>query len=158
LFENVARSGAEEYIDNEKYEYRPRDYARAQSSGLSLAPYLTMLNQVRASHPALRQLRNLRLQYSDDDAILAYSKALDGRFTRSGKPDAMIIVANVDPHSVRETIVHIDLPSIGLPPGAAFEVKDLVSGAKWTWGADNYVRLDAFAEPVHILNVKQVQS
>jgi starch synthase (maltosyl-transferring) len=158
LFENVARSGAEEYIDNEKYEYRPRDYARAQSLGLSLAPYLTMLNQVRASHPALRQLRNLRLQHSDDDAILAYSKALDGRFTRSGKPDAMIIVANVDPHSVRETIVHIDLPSIGLPPGATFEVKDLVSGAKWTWGADNYVRLDAFAEPVHILHVKQVQS
>jgi starch synthase (maltosyl-transferring) len=158
LFENVARSGAEEYIDNEKYEYRPRDYARAASLGLSLSSYLTMLNEARNAHPALRQLRNLTLQYSDDDAILVYSKALEGRFTRSGKPDAMIIVANVDPHSVRETIVHLDLPSIGLPLGARFEVKDLVSGAKWTWGADNYVRLDAFAEPVHILHVKQVQS
>jgi starch synthase (maltosyl-transferring) len=158
LFENVARSGAEEYIDNEKYEYRPRDFARAASLGLSLSSYLTMLNEARNAHPALRQLRNLTLQHSDDDAILVYSKALDGRFTRSGKPDAMIIVANVDPHSVRETIVHLDLPSIGLPLGARFEVKDLVTGAKWTWGADNYVRLDAFAEPVHILHVKQVQS
>ena len=157
LFENVARSGAEEYVDNEKYEYRPRDYAKASATGHSLAGYLTMLNQARGAHPALRQLRNLRLQVTEDDAIVAYSKHLDGRFTRSGNPDTIIVVANVDPHSVRETIVHLDLPGMGFPLGAQLDVKDLVSGAKWTWGADNYVRLDAFAEPVHILHAKEVR-
>jgi starch synthase (maltosyl-transferring) len=154
LYENVARAGAEEYIDNEKYEFRPRDYARAQNLGKSLAPYLTMLNRARSEHPALRQLRNLHVHGSDDDSILVYSKYLAGAFTRSGKPDAIIVVANVDPHSVRETIVHLDVTQFGIPQGALFEVKDIVSGAKWTWGADNYVRLDAFTEPVHILTVK----
>ncbi|MDR6613012.1 alpha-1,4-glucan--maltose-1-phosphate maltosyltransferase [Leifsonia sp. 1010] len=154
LYENVARPGAEEYIDNEKYEYRPRDYAKAQAQGRSLAGYLTMLNRARSEHPALRQLRNLHLHYSEDDSILVYSKYLDGKFTRTGKPDAVIVVANVDPHSVRETIVHLDVTALGLPLGSQFEVKDRVTGQRWTWGADDYVRLDAFTEPVHILAVR----
>jgi len=154
LFENVARSGAEEYIDNEKFEFRPRDYAKAQAQGRSLAGYLAMLNRARSEHPALRQLRNLHLQTSEDDSILVYSKYLDGRFTRTGKSDAVIVVANVDPHSVRETIVHLDVTAFGIPLGAQFEVKDHVTGQRWTWGADDYVRLDAFTEPVHILSVR----
>ncbi|WP_179458018.1 alpha-1,4-glucan--maltose-1-phosphate maltosyltransferase [Leifsonia soli] len=154
LFENVARPGAEEYIDNEKYEYRPRDYAKAQAQGRSLAGYLTMLNRARSEHPALRQLRNLHLHHSEDDSVLVYSKYLDGKFTRTGKPDAVIVVANVDPHSVRETIVHLDVTALGLPAGSQFEVKDRVTGQRWTWGADDYVRLDAFTEPVHILAVR----
>ncbi|MFC4242798.1 alpha-1,4-glucan--maltose-1-phosphate maltosyltransferase [Gryllotalpicola reticulitermitis] len=155
LFESVARPGAEEYIDNEKYEYRPRDFARAQQSGDSLAPYLTMLNQARDAHPALRQLRNLTLHGSEDDAVLVYSKHLPGRFTRSGRADTVIVVANVDPHSVRETIVHLDVRALGLEPGTEFEVRDLVTGQRWNWSARNYVRLDAFYEPVHVLHVKE---
>jgi starch synthase (maltosyl-transferring) len=154
LFENVARSGAEESAENEKYEFRPRDYAGALERGASLAPYLTMLNQARRAHPALRQLRNLVIHSSEDDAVLVFSKHLDGRFTADGKPDAIIVVANVDPHSVRETIVHLDVTKFGVAPGALYAVEDLVTGAVWTWGADNYVRLDAFFEPVHILRVR----
>lgn len=158
LYENVARPGAEEYIDNEKYEYRPRDYARAAALGRSLAPYLTMLNRARSEHPALRQLRNLHVHGSEDDAVLVYSKYLAGEFTRSGKPDAVLVVANVDPHSVRETLVHLDVAAFGIAPGSQFEVRDLVTGQRWTWGADNYVRLDAFSEPVHILTVKPLEA
>jgi starch synthase (maltosyl-transferring) len=156
LYESVARSGAEEYIDNEKYEYRPRDYAGAEARGESLAPYLTMLNKARRGHPALRQLRNLTLHFSDDDAVLVYSKHLAAEFTGTAEPDTVVVVANVDPHSVRETLVHLDLPAIGLAGDARFEVADLVTGQTWTWGAVNYVRLDAFHEPVHILSVKAV--
>jgi starch synthase (maltosyl-transferring) len=158
LYENVARPGAEEYIDNEKYEYRPRDYARAAALGRSLAPYLTMLNRARSEHPALRQLRNLSVHGSEDDSVLVYSKYLAGEFTRSGKPDAVLVVANVDPHSVRETMVHLDVTAFGIAPGAQFEVRDLVTGQRWTWGADNYVRLDAFTEPVHILTIKPLEA
>ncbi|WP_437438636.1 alpha-1,4-glucan--maltose-1-phosphate maltosyltransferase [Humibacter ginsenosidimutans] len=156
LYESVARSGAEEYIDNEKYEYRPRDYAQAEARGESLAPYLTMLNRVRDEHPALRQLRNLTVHASDDDAVLVFSKHLEREFTGTRTPDTVIVVANVDPHSVRETLVHLDLAAIGLPVDARFEVTDAVTGQTWTWGSVNYVRLDAFDEPVHILSVKAV--
>ena len=154
LFEDVARPGSEENIDNEKYEYKHRDWAAAEASGNSLAPYLTMLNHTRQAHPALAQLRNLRVHWSDDDAILVYSKHLDGAFTPNGRPDTLLVVANVDPHSVRETMVHLDLTAIGLQPGDSFTVRDLVTGARWTWGENNYVRLDAFVEPVHLLVVE----
>ncbi|TXN30093.1 alpha-1,4-glucan--maltose-1-phosphate maltosyltransferase [Lacisediminihabitans profunda] len=154
LYENVARPGSEENIDNEKYEYKSRDFAKAEAEGHSLAPYITRLNTIRAEHPALRQLRNLDVHWSDDDSILVYSKYLDGRFTRSGRGDALIIVANVDPHSVRETTVHLDPTRFGLEPGEEFEVTDLITKQKFSWGTDNYVRLDAFTEPVHILRVE----
>jgi starch synthase (maltosyl-transferring) len=154
LFENVARPGAEENIDNEKFEFKPRDYAAAELAGDSLAPYLTRLNEIRRAHPALRQLRNLDVHWSDDDSILVYSKYLSGAITGSGVDDGIIVVANVDPHSVRETTVHLDLSRFGIEPGAYFTVTDLITGASFEWGTDNYVRLDAFTEPVHILRVE----
>ncbi len=153
LFESVARPGAEEAIDNEKYEYKPRDFAGAEKAGRSLALYLGILNRIRAEHPALGQLRNIRFHRTEDDSVLAYSKHLEGRFTPDGVDDTIIVVANVDPHSVRETTVHLDLAAIGLTPGIRFEVEDLVTGHRWDWGDANYVRLDAFTRPAHILHV-----
>ncbi|MCT1394284.1 alpha-1,4-glucan--maltose-1-phosphate maltosyltransferase [Microbacterium sp. p3-SID338] len=155
LIENVARPGSEENIDNEKYEYKFRDWAGAEERGESLAPLLRQLNEIRAAHPALRQLRNLELHWSDDDAILVFSKHLDAAFTGTGRPDTLIVVANVDPHSVRETTVHLDTTRWGVPLGESYEVEDLLTGSVWTWTDHNYVRLDAFAEPVHILKVKE---
>jgi starch synthase (maltosyl-transferring) len=153
LFEDVARPGSEENIDNEKYEYKPRDWARAATTGRTLAPYLTLLNEIRREHPALQQLRNLRVHWSDDDSVLVYSKFLAGEFTANGRNDGLIVVANVDPHSVRETTVHLDLAQLGLTPGSTFDVRELVTGQRWTWSDSNFVRLDAFTEPVHILSV-----
>jgi starch synthase (maltosyl-transferring) len=153
LFESVARPGAEEAIDNEKYEYKPRDFAAAELEGRSLALYLGILNGIRSSHPALAQLRNIHFHSSDDDAVLVYSKHLDGRFTPDGIADTVIVVVNVDPHSVRETTVRLDLDVIGLAPDERFAVEDLVTGDRWEWGDANYVRLDAFTRPAHILHV-----
>nr|WP_243075281.1 alpha-1,4-glucan--maltose-1-phosphate maltosyltransferase [Microbacterium sp. SS28] len=154
LYENVARPGSEENIDNEKFEYKVRDWAGAEERGDSLAPYLRRLNEIRRAHPALRQLRNFRVHWSDDDAILVYSKHLDASMSPTGVSDTLIVVANVDPHSVRQTMVHLDTRVWGVEPGDPFEVEDLVTGAQWTWSDHNFVRLDAFQEPVHILHVK----
>lgn len=152
LFEHVARPGSEENIDNEKYEYKLRDWAAIEKAGTSLAPFMQRLNLIRAAHPALRQLRNLDVHWSDDDSILVYSKYLAAEHT-GGAADAVIVVANVDPHSVRETTVRLDLTRIGLDPDATFTVTDLITGNQFEWGRDNYVRLDAFTEPCHILHV-----
>jgi starch synthase (maltosyl-transferring) len=148
LYENIARVGSEEYIDNEKYEFRPREFAKAERLGKSLAPYIARLNEIRALHPALRQLRNLDVHWSDDDSILVYSKFL------AGSPgDGIIVVVNVDPHSVRETLVHLDETRFGIAAGVPFGVTDLLTEESFIWGTDNYVRLDAFSHPVHILRV-----
>ena len=76
LFEHVpAREGAEEYLDNEKYELRPRDCDQAIREGRSLAPYLAHLNRLRSAHPALHRLRNLRFHHIDNANLLASRSA-----------------------------------------------------------------------------------
>nr|WP_274638239.1 maltotransferase domain-containing protein [Microbacterium bovistercoris] len=154
LYENVARPGSEENIDNEKYEYKIREWDRAEASGDSLAPYLRRLNEIRAAHPALGQLRNLTVHDSDDDAVLVFVKHLDAAFSPAGVADTIIVVANVDPHSVRQTMIHLDTAAFGIRPGDHYPVQDLITGAEWTWSDHNFVRLDAFTEPVHIVHVK----
>ena len=154
-FENVARPGSEENIDNEKYEYKFRDWAGAIERGDSLAPFLTRLNEIRRAHPALRQLRNLSVHWSDDDAILVYVKHVDADLSPEGRSDTIIVVVNTDPHSVRQTMVHLDTRVWGVEPGTPYEVEDLVTGAQWTWADHNFVMLDAFTDPVHILHVKE---
>ncbi|WP_084155215.1 alpha-1,4-glucan--maltose-1-phosphate maltosyltransferase [Agrococcus lahaulensis] len=158
LIEAVARPGAEEAIDNEKYEYKPRDWEQAERNGTTIAPYITRLNEIRAQHPAIRQLWALDVHWSDDDAILVYSKRVEGRFTESGEDDTVIVVANVDPHSARQTTVHLDLTKLGLKPGDRFEAHDLITGETWTWSDHNFVRLDAFVEPAHIIHVRRSEA
>ncbi|GAC1379526.1 MAG: alpha-1,4-glucan--maltose-1-phosphate maltosyltransferase [Marmoricola sp.] len=147
LFEHVAlRPGSEEYLDSEKYQIRIRDWAAAEAEGRSLAPYLTRLNAIRRAHPALQQLRNLQVHRTDDDSVLAFSK-------RTGD-DVVLVVVNLDPHGTRETMVHLDLPALGMDWAEVFDVEDLLSGETWHWGADNFVRLDPGVEPAHILSVR----
>ncbi|MFI8594937.1 alpha-1,4-glucan--maltose-1-phosphate maltosyltransferase [Microbacterium sp. NPDC078428] len=157
LYESVARPGSEENIDNEKYEYKFRDWEGAEERGDSLAPYLAQLNRIRREHPALGQLRNIDIHWSDDDAILVFSKHLDAALSPTGADDTIIVVANVDAHSARETTVHLDTRIWGVDPGEEFEVEDLITGAVWHWRDHNYVRLDAFSEPVHILHVRSTR-
>jgi starch synthase (maltosyl-transferring) len=157
LFEHVARPGAEEYIDNEKYEYKQRDWAGAEAAGRSLAPYLTRLNEIRRAHPALMDLQNLTLHSSTDDATVVFSKHKENA---DGTKDTLIVVVNVDPHSARESTVTLDLPALhldreNLDLEGRFRVDDLLSGQSWMWGEHNYVRLDAHAEPAHILHVRR---
>ena len=149
LYESVARPGAEENIDNEKYEYKFRDFAKALAEGSSLAPRISNLNEIRKANPALRQLRNLKIQQTYDEGILCFSKHLSASVT--GKANTVIVVVNVDPRSARETMVHLDLDSLELP--TSFKVKDLLTGKSYEWGKDNYVRLDSFTEPAHIFEV-----
>jgi starch synthase (maltosyl-transferring) len=155
LFESVARPGAEENIDSEKFEYKDRDWKAADKAGTTLAPFITQLNGIRASHPALGQLRNIAFHRTEDDAILAYSKHLEGSFTGSGTTDTLIVVVNTDPHSVRETTVHLDLPALDLPWDAEFVVRDLLTDKTYDWRVNNYVRLDPHTQPVHIFAVER---
>jgi starch synthase (maltosyl-transferring) len=147
------RPGSEEYLDSEKYQYRPRDYDAAEREGRSLAPRLRQLNQLRRNHPALQRIRNLRFHATDTDYILAYSKRepLPG-----GGEDTVIVVINVDPRAVREDTVHVDLAALGLTPGQPFDVHDEITGQTFSWGEHNYVRLDPYVEPAHVLTLRKV--
>nr|WP_188537787.1 alpha-1,4-glucan--maltose-1-phosphate maltosyltransferase [Kocuria dechangensis] len=160
LYEHVARPGAEEYLDNEKYEYRPRDFAGAEARGASLAPYLTRLNEIRRTHAALGDLQNLTVQSTSDDALVAYSKTKTVRDGDGTRKDTVIVVVNVDTHAVREGTVWLDLASLDLDDAdfnedGSFWVDDLLTGDSWKWGTHNYVRLDPHYEPAHVLHVRR---
>ena len=152
LFEHVAvKPGSEEYLDSEKYQIRIRDWDAAESEGRTLAPYLTRLNEIRRAHPALQLLRNVSIHWSDDENILVFSKK---HALPDGQSDIVIVVVNVDPHGTRETTVHLDLAALGLAEQDSFVVHDEITGADWTWGQHNYVRLDPHDEPAHVLTVR----
>src|SRR5258708_19164720 len=68
------RPGSEEYLDSEKYQYRPRDWAAAARMNPGISRFITQLNAIRRSHPALHQLRNLRFHFPDRPEILCFSK------------------------------------------------------------------------------------
>jgi starch synthase (maltosyl-transferring) len=156
LMEHVARPGAEEQIDNEKYEYRNRhweDYEPGGSkAGRSLAGWLTMINDVRRAHPALHRLRDIRFHHVDDENFLAFSKR---RRLPDGTDDVVLVVANLDPHSTRATTLRLDMAALGLESGDTFEAHDVVTDERWSWQRDNYVRLGPEVEPVHVVVVRR---
>ena len=136
--------GSEEYLDSEKYQLRPRDFEAALARGESLEPYITMLNRIRRENPALQQLRNLHFHDISNDQLIAYSKvdAITG--------NAVLVVVNLDPYYTQDGILRLNLSEIGINPGESFEVTDQITGATYTWGAENYVRLAPQQNVAHI--------
>jgi starch synthase (maltosyl-transferring) len=146
LGENVPlRPGSEEYMDSEKYQYRPRDWEAAARRGAGIADFITELNRIRRAHPALHRLRNLRFHYVDQPELMCFSKR------SSSIPDTVLVVVNTDPHRTREATVWLDLPALGVD--GAFTVTDELTGESWRWGRANYIRLDPQIRPAHIFTV-----
>ncbi len=159
LAENIpVRPGSEEYLDSEKYQYKPRNWALAEREGRSMAPLITHLNLFRRAHPALQELRNLRFHRVDQPDIICFSKRLPGAYDtatrRHGLGDVVLAVINLDPHHTHEATVELDLPALGLDWNAEFVVDDELSGESYRWRQSNYVRLDPHIQPAHILTVR----
>ncbi|MCU1656861.1 MAG: alpha amylase catalytic region [Pseudonocardiales bacterium] len=148
LYEHLnAKPGSEEYLDSEKYQLRPRDYAAAIADGRSLAPLLAKLNRIRREHPALHQLRNLHFHHVDNDELTAFSKH------DPDTGDTVLVVCTVNPHEMREATVTLDLEALGMDWDSGFTAHDLLTDAEYQWGEHNYVRLDPHAQPAHIFAV-----
>jgi starch synthase (maltosyl-transferring) len=146
------RPGSEEYLDSEKYQYRPRDWALAERMNTSIAPFIRQLNAVRRSHRALSQLRNLRFHYPDRQEIICFSKTISGA-DGAGAADCVIVVVNLDPHQPREATVWLDRTAFDIDVSAGFTVTDELTGESYRWGEANYVRLDPGRAPAHIFTV-----
>ncbi len=140
LCEHAAlRPGGEEYLDSEKYEYRPRDYSAEPNLNLLIG----RLNDIRRRHPALQQLRRIIFLDAPHDDVLAFAK-VDG-------DDTVIVVCSLNPEQTVETVIGVDFGALGLTPGP-ITLRDELSGGTFTWGYHNFVRL-APANPAHILHV-----
>ena len=151
LYEHRAlREGSEEYLDSEKYQLRPRDFAGARARGESLEPWITRLNEIRRAHPALQQLRCIHFHACDNESIIAYSK-LD---PASG--DAVLVVVNLNPFGAEQGNLWLDLPAIGREWQDRMSVLDEVSGDRYEWGQSNFVRLEPWRAVAHIVVLPRV--
>ncbi|MDA8371963.1 MAG: alpha-1,4-glucan--maltose-1-phosphate maltosyltransferase [Nocardiopsaceae bacterium] len=153
LCENTpSHPGSEEYLDSEKYEYKPRDWTAAESAGTTITPLIRKLNYLRRHHPALQELRNLRFHHVDRPELICFSKRLAGGGAQ-GNDDIVLVVANLDPHRAQEATVWLDMAALGFSPGDTISVTDELSGESYTWGQANYVRLDPLAQTAHVFTV-----
>ncbi|MFB6749481.1 alpha-1,4-glucan--maltose-1-phosphate maltosyltransferase [Streptomyces sp. NPDC056353] len=146
LCENTPlRDGSEEYLDSEKYQLKPRDWARAEREGTTIAPLITRLNTIRRENPALRQLRDLHFHPTDKEEVIAYSK-------RQGS-NTVLVVVNLDPRHTQEATVSLDMPQLGLDWHESVPVRDELTGETYHWGRANYVRLEPGRTPAHVCTV-----
>ncbi len=150
LYEHVARPDAEEYLDNEKYQLRPRPWSQAVRAGVSLAPFLARLNAIRRDNPALHQLRNLRFHHVDNDNVLCWSK----RDADTG--NTVLVVCSLDSRNPQWTNTSLDMPALGFDWHERMTVRDQLTGVEYEWGQHNPVRLDPYGEPAHVFIVSPI--
>ncbi len=137
--------GSEEYLDSEKYQIRAWDLDREDS----LAPLLTLLNEIRSSLPALQQDRTLRFHRCDHPAMLAWSKT-----DPAGIGDPVLVVVAADPGRDAAGEIDVDWAQLGLRYDAEYELTDHLGGGRYTWhGARNFVHLSPRGLPAHVFTV-----
>jgi starch synthase (maltosyl-transferring) len=147
LQERVAREGAEEYAQNEKYQLRSWDLARPDS----LRPVLRRLNHIRRDNPALQRLAGTVFHQTDNELLLCYSRASDDG------GNVLLVVVNLDPRNRHSGWISLDLAALEIEEGAAFQVHDLMSDARFLWrGRRTFVSLDPEVMPVHIFRVRRL--
>jgi starch synthase (maltosyl-transferring) len=137
--------GSEEYLDSEKYEIRVRDW----NAPGNIKQDISRLNRIRREQPALHELTNLSFLNTDFSAILAYKKSAPG--------NDLIVVVNLDPHAMHETMIEVPIAELGIAPNESYEMSDLLTGSRYTWrGARNYVRLDPNERVGHVFKASRL--
>jgi starch synthase (maltosyl-transferring) len=145
LCENEAIPGREEYLNSEKYEIRVRDW----NAPGNLNDFITRVNDARHENPALHLFDNLRFLDVPDDNLIAFVKATPDR------SNAVIVVVNLDPFTAHASTLRVPAREVGVAPGSAYDVFDVITGRTFVWREDNYVRLDPVdGGPAHVLIVR----
>ena len=138
----AVKPGSEEYKDSEKYQLVSRDL----NAPGNLKQDIARLNRIRRENVALQTLPNLEFVRTDYDGILAYRRFAPG--------NELLVVVNLDPHAMHETMLDVPIDRMGLGENEAYEVFDLLGGSRWVWrGRRNYVKLDPNERVAHVFRV-----
>ena len=143
LCESVpAKPGSEEYLNSEKYEIRHWN----RSVSTSIAPLVTLVNQIRRNNPALHSDSSLHFHHVDNSNIIAYSK--------SSGDNRILVAVNLDPTQEQAGWIDLDLKQLAVPHNETFEIEDLLTGTRYQWhDRSNYVALRPDVMPAHIFRL-----
>ncbi|KAB8169656.1 DUF3416 domain-containing protein [Streptomyces sp. 3MP-14] len=139
------RPGSEEYLDSEKYQLRPRDFAGALAAGRSLAPWITRLNAIRRARPALRQQRHLTVHPCDHEAVLAFTK------TDPATGERTLCVITLDPTAPADVTLTLTPETLGRPAGTPVVAHDDITGEDRTLSASTRLVIDPRVAVAHLL-------
>ncbi len=151
LIENKQRPGFEEQRNNEKYEIKVRDWDSADKYGI--AELLTSLNRIRREHVEAFSYHNLHVLETSDPNIIAFARHTPAELTKSGKPETLVVVVNLDCHNAHQATVHFEMPEFGVDPKWGAHMRDELTGRDFAWSWDNYVSLAPWADVAHVFHV-----
>jgi starch synthase (maltosyl-transferring) len=145
LMENAARPGAEEYLDNEKYQVRSWDLDRPDS----LRDVIALVNRIRLENPALQD-NLVTFHPTDNEQLLAFSKK------NRESTNVVLVVVALDTHHVQSGYVELDRVALGLATHETFQVHDLLADSRHRWeGTRAFVAIDPGILPGSIFLVRQ---
>jgi starch synthase (maltosyl-transferring) len=143
---NVPHPKREEYIDNEKYEVKHYDWQRMTR----MRKLMALVNRIRRENPALQTTWNIHFAETHNDRLLCYGKTDDERQNR------IFVAVNLDSEYTQGGWVKLPLHEMGISPERGYNMTDLLTGQRSTWGGDwNWVELNPHIFPVRIFKVEQ---
>ena len=135
--------GSEEYLDSEKYEVH-----HWPDTDDDLSEFMTLVNKIRKDNPALHANTSLVFHPTNNEHVVCYSK--------TASENAIICVVNVDPHNTHSAEIDLNLDALMIDPTRAFQVHDLLSGARHSWhGPRNQVTLNPHVVPAQIFRIRR---
>jgi starch synthase (maltosyl-transferring) len=144
---NTPHPGKEEYTNNEKYELKHWDWDRYSRT----REIITRVNRIRQAHPALQSSWNIEFNYTDNEHIISYL-----RF-EPASGDFLLIMVNLDSFHTQGGHVKVPLHRLGLGYDQPYQIRDMLSGEKYRWqGEYNYVQLNPYQMPAHILKIERL--
>ncbi|MHA1559105.1 MAG: maltotransferase domain-containing protein, partial [Alphaproteobacteria bacterium] len=133
LCEAEPLAGHEEYLDSEKYQLRARDF----NVPGNIREHISGLNRIRRENPALHGFRNTAFLNAWNDNVIAYFRATADR------SNALLIIANLDPHDAQATDFEVPLWEFGLDDAGTMRAEDLLLGINFTLtGKTHHIELD----------------
>ncbi len=144
LCENTPVPGKEEYLHSEKYEYKVRDWDRPGN----ISDYVSRVNAIRRSHPALQEYENLRFVDTSDDNVLAYYKATEDL------SDIVLVIVNLDPFHAHQSTVRLPLETLGIAHDGQVRAHELFTDETFLWtGDEQHLTLDPQSSPAMMFSL-----
>lgn len=140
---NKAIEGKEEYLFSEKYEIK----AWNLDDPTSIREYITRLNHIRRTHPALHNNRSLRFLDISNNNMIAYCK------TDPASEDTIVVVVNLDPYNAQSGYLRLPLQEFGVEN--YFQVHDLITDRRYNWAGDSNVVSLAQGVPAYIFRLRK---
>lgn len=143
---NAPHGSKEEYVDNEKYEIHHWDWDKYTR----IREIMIRVNAIRKENPALQSTWNIEFAETTSDQIICYIK------TDLITSNRIIVAVNLDFWNTHEASIRIPESLLGINPGSAYRVHDLLSGDEYQWqGEWQYVSLNPYLMPAHIFRLEQ---